>query len=81
MVAREGFVYKEKALSVTQNAVVWEGWSLVRVVVRQGFYCISRILNLINQILSVGDVEGCAEEDKEKKTEVDGQFDKHDLTE
>ena len=30
MVAREGFVYKQNAL---------EGWSLVRVVVRQGFYC------------------------------------------
>ena len=39
MVAREGFVYKQKALSVTRNLVVWEGWSLVRVVVRQGFYC------------------------------------------
>ena len=39
MVAREGFVYKQKALSVTRNVVVWEGWSLVRVVVRQGFYC------------------------------------------
>ena len=39
MVAREGFVYKQKALSVIQNVVVWEGWSLVRVVVRQGFYC------------------------------------------
>ena len=40
MVAREGFVYEQKPLSVTQNVVVWEGWSLVRVVVRQGFYCI-----------------------------------------
>ena len=40
MVARRGFVYKRKALSVTQNVVVWEGWSLVRVVIRQGFYCI-----------------------------------------
>ena len=39
MVAREGFVYKQKPLSVTRNVVVWEGWSLVRVVVRQGFYC------------------------------------------
>ena len=39
MVAREGFVYKQKTLSVTRNVVVWEGWSLVRVVVRQGFYC------------------------------------------
>ena len=39
MVAREGFVYEQKPLSVTQNVVVWEGWSLVRVVVRQGFYC------------------------------------------
>ena len=26
--------------NVTQNMVVYEGWSLVRVVVRQGFYCI-----------------------------------------
>ena len=40
MVAREGFVYEQKPLSVTRNVVVWEGWSLVRVVVRQGFYCI-----------------------------------------
>ena len=39
MVAREGFVYEEKPLSITRNVVVWEGWSLVRVVVRQGFYC------------------------------------------
>ena len=39
MVAREGFVYEQKALSVTRNVVVLEGWSLVRVVVRQGFYC------------------------------------------
>ena len=39
MVAREGFVYKQKPLSVTRNVVVSEGWSLVRVVVRQGFYC------------------------------------------
>ena len=39
MVAREGFVYEQKPLSVTRNVVVWEGWSLVRVVVRQGFYC------------------------------------------
>ena len=28
-------------LSVTRYVVVWEGWSLVRVVVRQGFYCTS----------------------------------------
>ena len=39
MVVREGFVYEQKPLSVTRNVVVWEGWSLVRVVVRQGFYC------------------------------------------
>ena len=39
MVAREGFVYKQKALSVTRNVVVCEGWSLVRVVVRYRFYC------------------------------------------
>ena len=39
MVAREGFVYEQKPLSVTRNVVVWEGWSLVRVVVRQGFCC------------------------------------------
>ena len=39
MVAREGFVYEQKPLSVTRNVVVFEGWSLVRVVVRQGFYC------------------------------------------
>ena len=39
MVAREGFVYTQNAVSVTRNVVVWEGWSLVRVVVRQGFYC------------------------------------------
>ena len=39
MVAREGFVYEQNAQSVTRNVVVWEGWSLVRVVVRQGFYC------------------------------------------
>ena len=31
--------YKQKTLSVTQNMVVL--WSLVRVVVRQGFYCIA----------------------------------------
>ena len=37
MVAREGFVYEQKPLSVTRNVVVREGWSLVRVVVRQGF--------------------------------------------
>ena len=42
MVAREGFVYEQKPLSVTRNVVVREGWSLVRVVVRQGFYCISK---------------------------------------
>ena len=41
MVAREGFVYTQNALSVTRNVVVWEGWSLVRVVVRQEFYCIT----------------------------------------
>ena len=39
MVAREGFVYTQKPLSVKRNVAVWEGWSLVRVVVRQGFYC------------------------------------------
>ena len=39
MVACEGFVYKQNSLSVTRNVVVREGWSLVRVVVRQGFYC------------------------------------------
>ena len=39
MVAREGFVYEQNPLSVTRNVVVREGWSLVRVVVRQGFYC------------------------------------------
>ena len=44
MVAREGFVYEQKPLSVTRNVVVWEGWSLVRVVVRQGFYCSSKLL-------------------------------------
>ena len=43
MVAREGFVYEQKPLSVTRNVVVREGWSLVRVVVRQGFYCTTRI--------------------------------------
>ena len=43
MVAREGFVYTQNALSVTRNVVVWEGWSLVRVVVRQGFYCTTKI--------------------------------------
>ena len=41
MVAREGFIYEQKPLSVTRNVVVWEGWSLVRVVARQGFYCSS----------------------------------------
>ena len=30
MVAREGFVYEQKPLSVTRNVVVWEGWSFVR---------------------------------------------------
>ena len=44
MVAREGFVYEQKPLSVTRNVVVREGWSLVRVVVRQGFYCSSKIV-------------------------------------
>ena len=39
MVAREGFIYEQKPLSVTRYVVVWEGWSLVRMVVRQGFYC------------------------------------------
>ena len=43
MVAREGFVYEQKPLSVTRNVVIWEGWSLVRVVVRQGFYCTTKI--------------------------------------
>ena len=38
MVAGQGS-YKQKTLSVTRNMVVKEGWSLVRVVVRQGFYC------------------------------------------
>ena len=41
MVAREGFVYEQKPLSVTRNVIVRVGWSLVRVVVRQGFYCSS----------------------------------------
>ena len=36
--------YKQKTLSVTRNVVVYEGWSLVRVVVRQGFYCIYSVL-------------------------------------
>ena len=42
MVAREGFVYKQKALSATRNVVVyerdgrWWRWSF-----RQGFYCSS----------------------------------------
>ena len=31
--------YKQKTLSVTLNMVVYGGWSLVRVVVRQGFHC------------------------------------------
>ena len=44
MVAREGFVYEQKPLSVTRNVVVWEGWWLVRVVVRQGFYCTDNVL-------------------------------------
>ena len=30
MVAREGFVYEQKPLSVTRNVVVWEGWSTGR---------------------------------------------------
>ena len=47
MVAREGFVYKQNAQSVTRNVVVWEGWSLVRVVVRQGFYCTTVMHNHI----------------------------------
>ena len=47
MVAREGFVYEQKPLSVTGNVVVREGWSLVRVVVRQGFYC-NRILKHVD---------------------------------
>ena len=46
MVAREGFVYEQKPLSVTRNVVVWEGWSLVRVVVRQGFYCIAYLSHI-----------------------------------
>ena len=48
MVAREGFVYEQKPLSVTRNVVICEGWSLVRVVVRQGFYCNSRIPKLVD---------------------------------
>ena len=47
MVARDGFVYEQKPLSVTWNVVVWEGWSLVRVVVRQGFYCSYYPLSLL----------------------------------
>ena len=47
MVARDGFVYEQKPLSVTRNVVVWEGWSLVRVVVRQGFYCSYYPLSLL----------------------------------
>ena len=53
MVTREGFVYEQKPLSVTRNVVVWEGWSLVRVVVRQGFYCISpsdALLQIVNTV-------------------------------
>ena len=46
MVAREGFVYEQKPLSVTRNVVVWEGWSLVRVVVCQGFYCIPNLIKI-----------------------------------
>ena len=30
MVAREGFIYEQKPLSVTRYVVVWEGWSFVR---------------------------------------------------
>ena len=41
MVVSQGS-YKQKTLSVTRNVVVYEGWSLVRVVVRQGFYCIDK---------------------------------------
>ena len=52
MVARKGFVYEQKPLSVTRNVVVWEGWSLVRVVVRQGFYCTSgNKMKMKNKIL------------------------------
>ena len=47
MVAREGFVYEQKPLSVTRNVVIWEGWSLVRVVVRQGFYCNTYVIYVI----------------------------------
>ena len=47
MVAREGFVYEQKPLSATRNVVVWEGWSLVRVVVRQGLYCITICINYV----------------------------------
>ena len=38
---RDSYTNRNHWLSVTRNVVVWEGWSLtlVRVVVRQGFYC------------------------------------------
>ena len=51
MVAREGFVYEQKPLSVTRNVVVWEGWSLVRVVVRQGFYCMLYPKNMLQNCI------------------------------
>ena len=45
MVAREGFVYEQKPLSVSRNVIV-SGWSLVRVVVRQGFYCSTSLIGM-----------------------------------
>ena len=58
MVAREGFVYEQNAQSVTRNVVVCEGWSLVRVVVRQGFYC--RGISLVGrETLLAGVVGSC----------------------
>ena len=54
MVAREGFVYEQKPLSVTRNVVVWEGWSLVRVVVRQGFYCTPKASCSLPDVLIIG---------------------------
>ena len=61
MVAREGFVYEQKPLSVTRNVVVWEGWSLVRVVVRQGFYCIAICKNMIRRRMKISTAEKSCE--------------------
>ena len=55
MVAREGFVYEQNPLSVTRNVVVWEGWSLVRVVVHQGFYCTGLFVTCVTyKVLEIG---------------------------